>query len=327
MSTIFSHAQTANSPIRLIFDTDIGNDVDDVMALAMIHALQSRGECELLGVSITKDNQYAAPLVQAINTFYGRPEIPIAVVKDGPTKEDGKYCKQIIELRASKKTFLYPHDKQKEPYPEAASFLRKCLVAQPDKSVVIVQVGFSTNLARLLETKADFISSLTGKELVEKKVRFISAMLGEFTGRENFMEYNVVNDISSAQELVKNSPVEMFFSGFEIGSAIVISAKRLQSDLNYSPNHIVKDAYRFYRGLDGKQPLWDLTSVLYAVRSEREYFTRSPAGIVKIHDNGKTSFEPKIDGKHFLLKISSESIPTIRETLSLLVSQPQQFKF
>ena len=43
----------------LIFDTDIGNDVDDVLALGMIHALESRGECELLAVTITKDHELA----------------------------------------------------------------------------------------------------------------------------------------------------------------------------------------------------------------------------------------------------------------------------
>jgi len=32
----------AVEPLSIVFDTDIGNDVDDVLALGMIHALQSR---------------------------------------------------------------------------------------------------------------------------------------------------------------------------------------------------------------------------------------------------------------------------------------------
>ena len=50
---------TATEPVRLVFDTDIGNDVDDVLALGMIHSLQSRGHCELLAVTVTKDNAKA----------------------------------------------------------------------------------------------------------------------------------------------------------------------------------------------------------------------------------------------------------------------------
>ena len=37
-------------PVPLIFDTDMSIDVDDVGALCVIHALQDRGEAELLAV-------------------------------------------------------------------------------------------------------------------------------------------------------------------------------------------------------------------------------------------------------------------------------------
>jgi len=63
--------------VRLIFDTDMGNDVDDALALAVIHALESRGEAKLLAVTLSKDNRYAAPYVDLVNTFYGRAGIPI----------------------------------------------------------------------------------------------------------------------------------------------------------------------------------------------------------------------------------------------------------
>src|SRR5205085_10721966 len=78
---------TAADPVRLILDTDIGNDVDDALALAMIHALQNRAEVRLVAVTITKDNRYAAPFVDLVNTFYGCPDIPIGVVHNGKTRE------------------------------------------------------------------------------------------------------------------------------------------------------------------------------------------------------------------------------------------------
>ena len=56
------------APVRLILDTDIGNDIDDALALATIHALQNRGEVELLAVTISKDNRFAAPYVNLVNT-------------------------------------------------------------------------------------------------------------------------------------------------------------------------------------------------------------------------------------------------------------------
>ena len=69
----------SRSPVKLIFDTDICGDCDDVLALGMIHALESRGACRLLAVTISADNDLAAPFVAAVNHFYGRGTIPIGL--------------------------------------------------------------------------------------------------------------------------------------------------------------------------------------------------------------------------------------------------------
>src|SRR5271156_6893632 len=73
----------AGEPVPLIFDTDICGDCDDVLALGMIHSLQSRGMCRLLAITISVDHELAAPFVDAVNTFYERGDIPIGVVGKG----------------------------------------------------------------------------------------------------------------------------------------------------------------------------------------------------------------------------------------------------
>src|SRR5262245_19532256 len=81
----------AAEPVPLIFDTDICGDCDDVLALGIIHALESRGSCRLLAVTISADHELAAPFVDAVNTFYGRPDIPIGVVGKGGVIEKSRY--------------------------------------------------------------------------------------------------------------------------------------------------------------------------------------------------------------------------------------------
>src|SRR6478672_1211868 len=134
---------------HLILDTDIGNDVDDALALAMIHGLESRAEARLLAVTITKDNRYAAPFVSLVNTYYGRPRIPIGVVRNGKTPEDSPMLK-IASLREGQR------------YPEAVELLTRILTQESDGAVTIAQIGFSTNLARLVATAA-------GRRLVQQK--------------------------------------------------------------------------------------------------------------------------------------------------------------
>ncbi|MFN9464696.1 MAG: nucleoside hydrolase, partial [Planctomycetota bacterium] len=82
MATGIHRSFGQDPPVKLIFDTDMGNDCDDALALAMIHALESRGECQLLAVTITKDHELAAPFVDCVNTFYGRGSIPIGVCRN-----------------------------------------------------------------------------------------------------------------------------------------------------------------------------------------------------------------------------------------------------
>src|SRR3954465_2165479 len=78
-------------PVGLIFDTDICGDCDDVLALGMIHSLQSRGACKLLAGTVSVDNDLAAPFVDAVNSFYGRGDVPIGVVGKGGVIEQSKY--------------------------------------------------------------------------------------------------------------------------------------------------------------------------------------------------------------------------------------------
>src|ERR1035437_6759493 len=161
--------------VPVIFDTDMGNDVDDALALAMLHALESRGECRLLGVTVTKDNPWAAVYVDLVNTFYGRGQIPVGMVKgSGVTPESSRMIQVPAERRRVDGTLVYPRRLASGAEAvEAVALLRRLLAAEKDGSVVIVQVGFSTNLARLLDTPADL-------ELVGRKVRLLSVMAGNF---------------------------------------------------------------------------------------------------------------------------------------------------
>src|SRR5713101_1168522 len=121
----------AAEPVRLIFDTDMGNDVDDALALAVIHALESRGEARLLAVTLSKDNRYAAPYVDLVNTFYGRGDIPVGVVKNGKTPNDSAMIRVPAERRKADGAYVYPHKlTDGREAPDAVTVLRRVLAAE-----------------------------------------------------------------------------------------------------------------------------------------------------------------------------------------------------
>lgn len=322
---ILSEVSVAREPVRVIFDTDISGDVDDVLALAMLHTLADRGECELLAVTISKINPLTGPFTDAVNTFYGRGEIPIGVTRDAQRRES-RYLKLVNEK--DEEEWRYPHDiRSNEDLPDAVTVLRKTLMAQPDHSVVLIQVGLAANLADLVESKADEISPLSGKELIRQKVSLVSVMAGAFEpidGNQHFLEANIRNGIKSMQRFVNQWPREIpvIWSGFEIGIAVRYPRESIARDFSYRSHHIVREAYLLHSGPEHDRPSWDLTSVLYAVRPDDGYFTLSQPGRVTVEDDGFLKFQPEELGRDRYLEMNSEQAIRVREVLRDLVSQP-----
>jgi len=321
---ISSPAAAAGPPVPLVFDTDMGNDIDDALALGLIHALQTHGRCKLLAVTLTKDNRYAAPYVDLVNTFYGRGDIPVGVVHGGRTPDDGKYLRAIVTA-ADNGQPRYPHQlRDGGDAPEATALLRRVLAGQADQSVVIAQVGFSTNLARLLESKPDGVSPLDGIALVKKKVRVLCPMAGHFEPRpsgERFKEYNVVTDLAAARKVFEQWPTPIVVSGFEVGNAVLYPHRSIRQNYQYVPHHPLAEAYHLYMKMPYDRPTWDLTSVLYAVWPDRGDFDVSPPGRVIVEDDGVTRFQPESGGPHRYLIVPPDRVPRLRDTFAGLCSQ------
>ncbi|MDR3702073.1 MAG: nucleoside hydrolase [Candidatus Sulfopaludibacter sp.] len=287
----------------VIFDTDMGNDIDDALALAMLHALTDRGECRLIGVTLTNAHPSAVPYVRMINRFYGRADLPVGAaiqtLKGGAG--DGY-------MTAALHSAPVAEDKAAEPAP---TVLRRLLRSSAQK-VVIVQTGFSTNLAALL-------NSPDGAMLAKDKVALVVAMAGNFAGGEP--EYNVRIDIDSAKAVFERWPTPIVFSGFEIGRELLYPAASIEHDFDYARPHPIAESYRAYHQMPYDRPTWDLTAALEAVRPEHGYFTRSEPGTVQVDPNGGTHFIPG-QGDRRYLELDPSTRTEILEVLSLLASQP-----
>jgi inosine-uridine nucleoside N-ribohydrolase len=311
----------AGAPVPVIFDTDMGNDIDDAVALAILHALESRGEAKLIAVTLTKDNPKAAPYIDLVNTFYGRQGIPIGVVKKGKTPEDSAMIRVPVDMRRSDGRFVYPRRlNDGTDAPEATGVLRRALAAQADGTVVIVQVGFSTNLAHLLDSGPDDASHLSGRELAARKVRLLSAMAGQFpTGKP---EYNVKTDVPSAKKVFGEWPTPIVASGFEVGLSMLFPAASVEKEFGYVEHHPLADAYRAYKKMPYDRPTWDPTAALYGVRPERGYFSLSPPGRITVDDEGHTGFIADAGGRHRYLIVDEVQRARTLEAMIALASQP-----
>lgn len=333
---------------RVIFDTDMWSDIDDALALAMLHALEDRGELQLVAVTVNMDEPWCASYVDAIDTFYGHPQIPVGLVHGGKDLEairkefpddhwpPTEYTRLISERRNPDGTLTYPHrliDGSKAP--EAVALLRKTLAAQPDGSVVMIEVGYHTNLAGLLDSGGDAASPLGGRDLVAKKVRLLSVMAGNFgdtwvDGRvkpKGTPEFNLMVDVPAAQKVFATWPTPIVDSGFEIGISMLYPAFSIDHDYAYVTNHPIAETYRTYAqethsGWPHDHATYDLTAVLYAARPGENYFSLSNPGKITVSADGASHFEESEGGGHRYLILNNEQRARALEAMVLLASQP-----
>ncbi|MHC5066848.1 MAG: nucleoside hydrolase, partial [Planctomycetota bacterium] len=148
-------------PKRIIFETDMCLDVDDVGALAMLHAMADQGEATILAVCFNEVHRSGDAAIDAINTWYQRGDIPVGVYRGSLDDPDtSKYLDHLAK---------FPHDLTQETAPSALDVYLQVLRDQPARSVTIVSVGFLNNLHDLLKA---------APELVEQKVAELVVMGG-----------------------------------------------------------------------------------------------------------------------------------------------------
>lgn len=308
-------------PVKVIFETDMGNDIDDALALDMLYKYADQNKVEILAVTVNKNNDYAARYVDIMNTWYGYPDIPVGRVVDGADSEgDSKnYAQATWEHQIDGKPAFTGTLSEDANIPDAVYVYREILADQPDGSVTIISVGFSTNIARLLDTTADGFSELSGKELVQKKVKLLSIMAGNFDDKP-MKEYNVVIDIPAAKKVFEEWPTEIVASPWELGMQIEYPASSIQSDFTWAAHHPLVVAYENYLPMPYDRPTWDLTSVLYAVEGSGDSFSLSDPGRISVDDEGFTHFKEEPDGRHRYLKVNAEQAARLKDRFVEIIS-------
>ena len=248
--TLRHDALTSVEPVLLILDTDISSDVDDVGAVALLHGLANQGRVRILAMMISSGDPWSGPCLDAINAWFGRPDIPIGVIKGEGVRDKSKYTKKIAN------EFSHKSRVEAEPL-EAVQLYRRTLSAQRDHSVTLVTIGYLTNLHNLLLSKADSISPLDGLSLVRRKIKTLVCMGGRYpAGRE----WNFYQDALSAEYVIRHWPTPVIFSGFEIGKDI-LTGSGLRRITTRNP---VRRSYELYNNLHDR-PSWDQITIFYAV--------------------------------------------------------------
>lgn len=294
---------------QVILDADLDSDVDDMGALAMLLNMHKAGDINLVGVIVTSDDPFAPACAAAMNTFYGMPDIPVGYLKDQPRLTNHSRYTKFISNEFPNKLSSW------QDAHEAVSLYRQLLAQNTGESVVIITIGHLTSLQRLMESQPDSVSPLSGKELVNGKVKKWICMGGHFPqGKEaNFYR----PDPQSTVYCVQNWEKEVVFCGWEAGNKIITGGNWLKNKL--SSSHPLYRGYELYNNFAGRQS-WDQIAVLLLTDQSKDFFTFQKGNCI-VHPDGSNSWQDASNGKHkyLLLNPAVENQTITRFTDSLMV--------
>ncbi len=288
-------AQKKAEPAHIIFDSDMGPDYDDAGAITILHALAAEGEVRILATIASTKYEGVAGVLNVFNTYFKRPNIPVGVPKgEALDLRDWQHWTDTLLVK-------YPHRiKTNNEAWDAVELYRKILAAQPDQSVTIVTVGFLTNLSNVLNTPPDQYSSLSGKELIKKKVKLLVCMAGKFPSG---FEFNVMKDASASQNVFENWNTPVIFSGFEIGEKIKAGLPLIHDSA--IKNDPVKDVFRISIPQAKEDSLgrksWDETAVLIAIRGYSPWYDLHRGKMIVAAD-GSDTWDDNGEGQAYLVE-------------------------
>lgn len=317
-------AVAASGPPLVVFDTDMGPDIDDALALAMLHTYQARGQAEIAAVTLSRNSLTGARFIDALNTWYGHPDIPLGMDRRSPYVMDEATSYVTLADR-------WPHDATDGEVADGVTVLRRVLARAVDegRAVRLVQVGFSGNTAALLDSGPDAISPLSGPELVVESGVLLSIMAGSVDNPR--IEFNVANDVAAARRLFEAWPGDLVLSPFELGYDILYPYAAIRDRLPDGDRHPLRQAYEFrdHEWHADAPPFydmrsWDLTSVMHGVERDAGWFPLSDWGTVVLDGEGRTTFQAG-QGRHRVLDRSAmtvQDVDRVRAEMIELVSAP-----
>jgi hypothetical protein len=327
----FQLAASATEPVKIILDSDIASDCDDAGAVTMLNALADNGEAEIIAMMASTGGEWCAPALCAINTWYGRENIPIGALHEpafwtggNPDGPSGAF--NYVSYNDYLAHHFPTRIKHRDDVPEARELYREILSEMPDSSVVINTIGPLVNLAQLLDSGPDTHSPLGGRELVRAKVKQL-VVAGGRNPVGTSSNFSKAGAGVYARRVIEEWPTSIVFVGNEIGGTVLTGWEPVGDG---KPSNPAQAAYRQFHGGDGlkKRPSWDQAATLYAVRGVGEFYEVVRGGFLACDSEGQTHWVTGSGGgkQHAYLRKVGDVDRELATTIESLMNQPAKRK-
>jgi purine nucleosidase len=170
---------------KVIIDTDIGDDIDDVLAVGL--ALNSP-ELEVIGITSAWGNtKLRARMLDRLLRETGHSDIPVAVGIERHREKEAAFSQAP-----------WAQSEPERPHPEAVDFLLQQINKHPGE-ITLIAVAPETNLAAALQRDPTTFRKLKRIVLMGGSVRIGYDDRAPLLTHPPVVEYNIAMDIPAAQ--------------------------------------------------------------------------------------------------------------------------------
>lgn len=312
----------AMPPVGILFDCDLGNDIEDALALALLYGLEGKQECRVVGTTVSRPSLASAAFCEVIGRFYSGQAagelspryraLPVGMPEKGAPAGETPMLRAPLSRKTSEGTALYRHTIEKlTDTAEPVNVLRNALSAQHPQNAIVVVAGPLTNLAALLRHPP-------AEAFLQERCRLLVMAAGRFGAGKP--EAAILADIAAAKQVLANWPTPIVAVGAEVGEAVPFPAASIEKDFAWSEAHPVVDAYRAFRTMPYDATTTAMAAALYAVREKASLLALSEPGTITVREDGATVFRGGAEGKHFHLRIDAANVAKVQEVFVQLAS-------
>ncbi len=203
--------------IPVILDTDIGDDIDDTWALALL--LRSPELEVKLVTTATGDTTYRARLTARLLEVAGRTDVPVGIGPAGPVRTPPRQTAWIEGYSLER----YPG----KVHADGVQAMIDVIMGSPDP-VTLISICPLTNIAAALRREPR-IAARTHFVGMQGSIReHMKSNLTVMMGEGACAEWNVVSDISASQAVFSAPWLEATLSPVDTCARIVVDGERYQ---------------------------------------------------------------------------------------------------
>jgi len=251
----------AKPPVGIVFDAAMRR-IDEVLALAMLHGFDGKGQARIAAVCVSSGDLRAAQYCDAVRLFYASATTGLAAMfmhslpvgLADPVRTGDAPMFQTVGQNTIKSI-----DDTADP----ATLIRNTLMAQNDGNAAVVLSGPATDLAHALDMYGV-------RDWIARKVRVLSVA-----------ETGLEADRSAADKVISGWPTPIVTVSRAIGEALPFPGESITRDFAYATPHPIADAYRAFQPMPYDAPSWAMAAMLYAVDPNDGYFKLTGSGNVR----------------------------------------------